>query len=54
MCHLLLLLPVVALAVFWLLPLSVAFPVYALAVGEIALVDGLQLKARKGAALEAS
>ena len=30
MCHLLLLLPVLALPVFWLFPLSVAFPTYAL------------------------
>lgn len=37
MCHLVLLLPVFALPVFWLLPLSVATPVYA-AVAVISLV----------------
>src|SRR3970040_1861712 len=31
MCHVLLFLPVVALPVFWLLPLSIALPAYALA-----------------------
>ncbi len=31
MCHILLFLPVVALPVFWLLPLSIALPLYALA-----------------------
>jgi membrane protein implicated in regulation of membrane protease activity len=30
MCHLLLALPILALPVFWLLPLSVAVPIYAL------------------------
>lgn len=33
MCHLLLLLPVVALPVFWLLPLPAALPLYAVAAG---------------------
>jgi inner membrane protein len=33
MCHFLLFLPVVALPVFWLLPLPIALPVYALALG---------------------
>jgi inner membrane protein len=32
MCHLVLLLPVLALPVFWLWPLSIAVPVYGLAV----------------------
>lgn len=37
MCHLLLLLPLLALAVLWLLPASVAVPIYATA----ALVSGI-------------
>lgn len=37
MCHVVLLLPVFALPVFWLLPLSVATPVYA-AVAVISLI----------------
>lgn len=38
MCHLILLLPVVALPVFWLLPLGLAAPVYGTAVGLAGIV----------------
>lgn len=42
MCHLLLLLPILALPVFWILPLSVAAPVYALvAVVSVAVYVGV-------------
>lgn len=44
MCHLLLFLPVVALPVFWLLPLSVALPVYALALGAALWIYVLALR----------
>ncbi len=37
MCHLVLLMPVIALPVFWLMPLNLAAPLYAV----IALVSGL-------------
>ena len=37
MCHLVLLMPVIALPVFWLMPLNLAVPLYAV----IALVSGL-------------
>ncbi len=37
MCHLVLLMPVIALPLFWLMPLSLAAPLYAV----IALVSGL-------------
>ena len=33
MCHLVLFLPIIALPAFWLLPLGVAVPLYAVAVG---------------------
>ncbi len=36
MCHLILLLPVLALPVFWFLPLSIAVPVY----GTVLMVSG--------------
>ena len=38
MCHLIFLAPVLALPVFWLLPLSVALPIYLGVVGMTALV----------------
>lgn len=38
MCHLIVLAPVLALPVFWLLPLSVALPIYLTVVGVTALV----------------
>jgi len=47
MCHLLLLLPVLALPVFWLWPLSVAGPVYAVVVVVSVLVYQLVWKAWK-------
>lgn len=42
MCHLLLLLPILALPVFWILPLSVAAPIYAVvAVVSVAVYIGV-------------
>jgi membrane-bound serine protease (ClpP class) len=38
MCHLIFLAPVLALPVFWLLPLSLALPIYLAVVGATALV----------------
>jgi len=38
MCHLIFLAPVLALPVFWLLPLSLAVPIYLVVVGMTALV----------------
>lgn len=38
MCHLILMLPVAALPVFWLLPLTIAAPVYGAASGLAAVV----------------
>jgi len=45
MCHLLLLLPVLALPVFWVLPLGIALPVYTAAAGIALAVYALALKA---------
>jgi membrane-bound ClpP family serine protease len=45
MCHLLLLLPVLALPVFWVLPLGIALPLYAAAAGIALAVYALALKA---------
>jgi len=47
MCHLLLLLPVLALPVFWLWPLGVALPVYATAAAVSVAVYVLALKVWK-------
>ncbi len=47
MCHLLLLLPVLALPVFWIWPLGIALPVYATAAGISLSVYALALKAWK-------
>jgi len=44
MCHLLLLLPAFALPVFWLLPLSIALPVYAAALVPSIAVYVLAMK----------
>lgn len=44
MCHFLLFLPVVALPVFWLWPLPIALPVYALALGIALWVYALAIK----------
>ena len=44
MCHLVLLLPVLALPVFWLWPLSIAIPVYGLAVALSLAVYVLAMK----------
>ena len=41
MCHLLLVLPVIALPVFWVWPLSIALPVYALALAVALAVYAL-------------
>ena len=38
MCHLIFLAPILALPVFWLLPLSLALPIYLAVVGATALV----------------
>ena len=38
MCHLIFLAPVLALPVFWLLPMSVALPIYGTVLGATALV----------------
>jgi inner membrane protein len=45
MCHLLLLLPVLALPLFWVLPLGIALPLYAAAAGIALAVYALALKA---------
>lgn len=45
MCHLLLLLPVLALPVFWIWPLGIALPLYAAAAGIALAVYALALKA---------
>ena len=47
MCHLLLLLPVVALPVFWFLPMSVSVPVYAVASGISVAIYLFALKAMR-------
>ena len=44
MCHVLLFLPVVALPVFWLLPLSIELPAYALALGIALWIYALAIK----------
>lgn len=51
MCHLLLLLPVVALPVFWLLPLSVALPVYALSLAIAFWIYALAIKTSRQPAM---
>lgn len=51
MCHILLFLPVVALPVFWLLPLSVALPVYALALVIAFWIYALAIKTRRRPAM---
>jgi membrane-bound serine protease (ClpP class) len=38
MCHLVLIAPILALPVFWLLPSSIAIPVYGIVIGAMALV----------------
>jgi len=47
LCHLLLLLPIVALPVFWLLPPVVAVPLYAVATCIALLVYGAAIKAMR-------
>lgn len=47
MCHLLLLLPVLALPLFWVLPLGIALPLYAAAAGISLAVYAVALKAWK-------
>lgn len=51
MCHLLLFLPVVALPVFWLLPLSIALPAYALALAIAFWVYALAIKTTRQPAM---
>ncbi len=45
MCHLFLLLPIIALPVFWLLPFPVALPIYAAATAVALVVYGYAMKA---------
>ena len=47
MCHLLLLLPIIALPVFWIWPMSVAVPVYAVASGISFAAYAAALKAMR-------
>lgn len=47
MCHLVLALPVLALPVFWILPLSVALSVYAVIAGASLVLYGYTWKAMK-------
>lgn len=44
MCHLLLVLPILALPVFWLLPFEIAAPLYAVAVGLAGTVYAIAIK----------
>jgi hypothetical protein len=47
MCHITLLLPVLALPVFWILPLAVSVPVYAVVVIIAGLVYGYAMLAMR-------
>lgn len=51
MCHLLLFLPVVALPVFWLWPISIALPVYAVAAGAALWIYALAIKTTRRQAM---
>lgn len=51
MCHLLLFLPVVALPVLWLLPLSISVPAYALAVAVAVWIYALAVKSARRPAM---
>lgn len=51
MCHLLLFLPVVALPVLWLLPLSISVPAYALAVAVALWIYVLAVKSGRRPAM---
>lgn len=51
MCHFLLFLPVVALPVFWLWPLSIALPVYALALSITLWIYALAIKTTRRPAM---
>lgn len=47
MCHLLLILPVLALAVFWIWPLAIAVPVYAAVFAVSVLFYGLLIRSMR-------
>ena len=51
MCHLLLFLPVIALPVLWLLPLSVALPIYGLAVALVLWIYVLAVRTARRPAM---
>jgi membrane-bound serine protease (ClpP class) len=51
MCHLLLFLPVIALPVLWLVPLSISVPAYALAVALALWIYVLAVKAQRRPAM---
>ena len=47
MCHLFLLLPLVALPVFWIVPLAVALPVYAVVLASSAMIYWYAIQAMR-------